>query len=125
MDKKRTLDDYKTAGAWMRICKHVLAKTNNACWSVLAASDRRIFTNAERKISALGSRAEDNMFVDFPELNSDAFDIFYGALDIEPRTDTDREQQYIMQELVIKLFGENWENSQGQGVDADSNGGKR
>lgn len=113
MVKNRKLDDYKMAGAWMRICKAVIANTWTKCWSVLSAKDCRMFDAAERRISALCSRAEDNMFMDFPDLDNEALDIFYGSPDTDPRTDTDREQIKIMQEFVMKIFGENWTAGQG------------
>ena len=108
MDRKRTLEQYKLAGAWMRICKTVIVKTWPECWSVLSAKDCRMFGAAERRISILCSRAEDNMFLDFPHLTSEAFDIFYGSPEIDPRTDTDREQLQLMQKLIRGMFKDNW-----------------
>lgn len=39
MIKDRTLDDYKKAGAWMRLLKTVLAETYVECSKVLKAKD--------------------------------------------------------------------------------------
>ena len=108
MKRIRTIDDYKRAGAWMRICKAVIARTHVECSSVLLEKDRRMFGTAARRIASLCSRAEANMFSDYSELGNDALDIFYGAPHIEPRTETDAGQVRLMQELIISMLGANW-----------------
>lgn len=113
MDRNKPIEQYKTAGAWMRICKHVLNETHTACSSVLKASDSDKFFTLSKKLAVICSRAEDNMLRDHPKLDNEALDIFYGSPDTDPRTDTDREQIRIMQELVMKIFGENWTAGKG------------
>ena len=109
MKRSRTIDDYKRAGAWMRICKAVIARTYVECGSVLLEKDRRMFGTVSRRIASLCSRAEDNMFADYPELGNDALDTFYGAPHIEPRSETDAEQIRLMQSFVVDMFGINWD----------------
>ena len=110
MIKKRTMDDYKTAGAYMRLLKHVMQYAHTACSAVLYAKQSDRFYSAEKTIGALCSCAEDNMFMDFPNLEShEGFDVFWGALDINPpRTETDKEVVELAIKLVKEAFGDNW-----------------
>ena len=109
MIRNRTIDDYKLAGAWMRLCKTVLAKTYTNCGAVLSKTDCQKFNTVTNKISSLCSKAEDNMFADFPHIGNDALDIFYGSASVPPRTETDADQVRLMRQLVIDMFGANWE----------------
>lgn len=110
MEKKseRTLDRYKTAGAWMRLCKSVLSRTFTECSSVLRARDYDSFCKLNQRLEDLCSKAEDNMFDDYPTLDTKYIDIFYGDASIDPRNDVDAEQLGLMQEIVKKMFGSNW-----------------
>ena len=108
MKRTRTIDDYKRAGAWMRLLKTVLAETHLSCSDVLNKNDCLIFDSITKKVNIICSRTEDKMFKDHPELNSDALDIFYGSADCSTRTDTDDEQVHLMQKLIVKMFGTNW-----------------
>lgn len=109
MIQNRTLEDYKRAGAWMRLLKSVLTRTHIECSKVLRAHDADRFNTVETKVGILCSRAEDNMFNDFPKVSNDYLDAFYGVLDSTPfRNDVDKEQVELAEELIKELFGENW-----------------
>lgn len=92
----------------MRLLKSVLAKTEAACSKVTKARDYDKLASARSKIDTVCSRAEDNMFDDFPELSNQHIDVFYGAPDVTT-TDVDKEQTSLMRELVKELFKDNWE----------------
>ena len=104
------MDDYILAGAWMRLCKEVIAKTWTQCGAVLSKNDCLKFETASKRIAVLCSKAEDNMFTDFQNNGNDALDIFYGSADTKPRTETDADQIRLMQRLMIDMFGDNWNN---------------
>lgn len=109
MKINRTLDDYKRAGAWMRLLKSVESRAFTECSKVLRKSDADKFHVVSDRISVISSRAEDNMFDDFPELNNDYLDVFYGDAGTGPfRTRVDSEQIELMIELVKELFKDNW-----------------
>ncbi len=108
MERKRTLEEYKEAGAWMRLLKSVLSKTEVACSKVTKARDYDKLASARSKIDIVCSRAEDNMFDDFPKLSNQHIDVFYGAPDVTT-TDVDKEQTALMRKLVKELFKDNWE----------------
>lgn len=108
MKRTRTIEDYKRAGAWMRLLKTVLAEAHVSCGDVMSKNDCVMFDTVTKKVNLICSRAEDNMFKDLPGISNDALDIFYGSADCSTRTDTDREQVRLMQDLIVNMFGTNW-----------------
>lgn len=109
MERQRTIDDYKEAGAWMRLLKAVFGKTLIACSKVMRVKEYESpLWAAQKRIEQVCSRAEDNMFGDFPELGSKYIDIFYGVPCSRCRNDVDREQVELMIKLVKELFEDNW-----------------
>lgn len=92
----------------MRLLKAVTSKAHIECSKVLNARDSDKFYTVSGKIDTICSRAEDNMFDDFPTLNNDYLDIFYGSPETKTRNDVDQEQIDLMIELVKELFGDNW-----------------
>jgi hypothetical protein len=110
MIQNRTLDDYKRAGAWMRLLKAVLAKTYIECSKVMRVGEYEgRFESVIRKVDNVCSRAEDNMFRDFPEISNQHVAVFYGTPDGKYRSDVDKEQTELMIKLVKDLFKDNWE----------------
>ena len=108
MKKDRSMDDYLRAGAWMRLLKAVFAKTYVECSKVMRVSEYEDkLRSAEKKILSVCSQAEDNMFADFPKLDSDYTDAFYGSPSIN-RSKVDEEQIERMTNYIIELFGKNW-----------------
>lgn len=106
MKKNRTIEDYKRAGASMRLLKAVLTEAYMACSEVLSAKDCDKFEVAIRRVDTICSKAEDNMFRDFPELSDQYVDVFYGTPDT-CTTEVDKEQIGIMLGLVKGLFKNN------------------
>lgn len=109
MISNRTLEDYKRAGAYMRLLKTIFAKTYIEVSKVTRVHEYENKLNAaEKRIDSVCSKAEDNMFYAYPKLSDEYLDIFYGDASAKPRNDVDREQLDLMQELVKEVFGENW-----------------
>lgn len=109
MIKDRTIEDYKVAGAWMRLLKCVESKAHIECSKVLLKSDSDKFHVIENRLYTLCSNAENNMFDDFPAVGDEYVDVFYGAVDAAPRNRLDREQIELAKELATGLFGDNWD----------------
>ena len=122
MEKRNKLIEYKEAGAWMRLCKDVISKTELACCMVLNRKDTALIEKAAEKIASACSRAEDNMFSDYPDLTTGSADIFYGTLEARPRTDIDSEQIELAKELIINLFGKNWDDVTGNDPEKEDKG---
>ena len=108
MNKTKPLEDYKEAGAWIRLCKDVLDQTQKAASKVLDGRDVALISKMHERIMLLSSRAEDKMLHDHPHFNEGATDVFFGNMQDSPRTDTDKEQIEHAQRNIINLFGDNW-----------------
>ena len=57
---------------------------------VISAADQDRFARAMNIIEEICSKAEDNMFHDYPDLPNEYIDVFYGSTQSEPRNDMDR-----------------------------------
>lgn len=109
MISNRTLEDFKRAGAYMRLLKMVFAKTLIEVSKVTRVNEYESKLNAaEKRIESVCSKAEDNMFYAYPKLSDEYLDVFYGCTNMTPRSEVDREQLELMQSLIIDLFGDNW-----------------
>ena len=84
--KERTLDTYMKAGAAMRLYRTLGTRLVLDISKVLSASDQDMLLRLLIKIDRISSRAEDNMFRDYPELPDSYMDVFFGSTDGEPGT---------------------------------------
>lgn len=89
--KDRTIDEYKQAGAGMRLFKELGAKLAVDMSGVLSAPDYDKLFRALRRIDEVCSRAEDNMFHDYPKLGNEYLTVFYGSTGGKPRNAVDEE----------------------------------
>lgn len=105
MLRNRTMEQYKLAGAEMRLLKTLMSKTLVDCSCVLSAADQDKLTRACGRIREVCSHAEDNMFHDFPDLNNDYIDVFYGGTSTKPRNTVDEEQIALAKQVADGLFG--------------------
>lgn len=101
---KRTLEVYKTAGAEMRLYKTLGAKLMTDISRVLSAADQDILMRAMNKIDTVCSRAEENMFRDWPDLSGEHIDVFYGAVDYGTKHDLDAEMVRRAKQIADDLF---------------------
>lgn len=108
MKTTRTLQDYKKAGAWLRICQEVVARTWYASSGVLKTCDSDRFEEMHRRLKTLAAKTESNMNKDYPGKWFEAPDIFFGAPADAPRTDEEVEQLRLMKSLIVDIFGDNW-----------------
>lgn len=102
--KARTIDEYKTAGAMMRLYKTLGSKTCVAVSGVLSAADTDKLLRALSKIDEVCSKAEDNMFRDFPNLGDEYTDVFYGSTENQPRGSLDAEMIARARKAAEELF---------------------
>ena len=102
--KNRTIDEYKKAGAKIRLFKHLGAKVAEDISKVISTSDYKILEGALHRIDVVCSRAEDNMFSDFPELGSEYVDVFYGNVKDKPRNTLDKEIIQMAKKASDDLF---------------------
>lgn len=102
--KERTIDVYKRAGAEMRLLKSVLSKVTVDVSKVLPATETDKLIKEIDRICLICSRAEENMFKDYPNLSNEYTDVFYGALNFEPRNEVDAEIIETAKRVADELF---------------------
>ncbi len=100
----RTIDDYKQAGAEMRLMKTLGGKLVMDISKVLSVKDQDILLRALSRIDKVCSRAEDNMFRDYPRLGSDYIEVFYGDFGDEPINAIDEEITERAKQIAGGLF---------------------
>lgn len=109
---ERTLESYMKAGAEMRLYKTLGAKLWTDCGRLVTADDRKKMMSAFAVIDRVCSNAEDSMFRDYPELTDQYTDVFYGATDIEPRHEVDKQVINLAKETAFGLFAQEEEKKQ-------------
>ena len=100
----RTIDEYKRAGAAIRLLRSVAGKALVDVSGVISSRDQDLLERAINIIEDICSHAEDKMFADFPRLPNDFIDVFYGEVDDEPRNEVDREQIELARKVADELF---------------------
>ena len=100
----RTIDEYKRAGAAMRLFRSVAGKALVDVSGVISSRDQDVLERAINIIEDICSHAEDKMFADFPRLPNDFIDVFYGEVDDDPRNEVDREQIELARKVADELF---------------------
>ena len=105
MLRNRTMEQYKLAGAEMRLLKSLMGKTIVDASCVLTAADQDKLMRALDCIDEVCSHAEDNMFHDYPTLSNDHIDVFYGDVNDEPRNTVDEEQIALAKQVADGRFG--------------------
>ena len=102
--KERTMERYMKAGAEMRLFKNLGARMITDISSVLSAADQDKLIRAMNRIDEVCSKAEDNMFRDYPELPNEYIDVFYGNVESAPRNDVDKRIIEMAREAADGLF---------------------
>ena len=100
----RTIDEYKLAGATMRLLRSVAGKALVDVSGVISSRDQDVLERAINRFEEVCSHAENNMFSDFPRLSNDHINVFYGEVDDEPRSEVDREQIERARKVADELF---------------------
>lgn len=102
--KDRTIDVYKRVGAEMRLLKSILSKVTVDVSKVLTATETDKLIKELDRICLICSRTEENMFKDYPNLSNEYTDVFYGALNFEPRNEVDAEIIETAKRVAYELF---------------------
>ena len=107
MRNKPTIEEYKEAGAWLRICQEVISRAWYSCSAVLKTRDSDRFEPMSYEVKMLAAKGEGNMNRDYPEYWLKAPDIFFGELRNIPQTDIEIEQLRIIKGLIEDMLGDN------------------
>lgn len=103
-NKKRSIDEYKKAGAEMRLFKQLGTKLAVDISAVLPAKETDKLLRALKRIDEVCSHAEDCMFADYPEVSNEYLDVFYGSVNDKPRNSIDEEVITLAREVADGLF---------------------
>ena len=101
--KDRTLDAYEDAGAVLRLLKTLGTKAAVEVSPILHAADTDKLLRALDKVDEICSRAEENMFRDYPQLPSQYIDVFYGAANGQPLNEVDEKIHKKMEVVAREL----------------------
>lgn len=103
--KERTLDVYLNVGAHVRLAKNTAGKAYVALGKVLKSDELAKVRRALDLLDDAVSKAEDRMYCDHPEISGNGYtSVFYGALDIEPRSSTEKEVLRLAKKYADGLF---------------------
>ncbi len=105
--KKRTIDDYKKAGAMFRLMNQLSVHLLVGTASVTKAAERRKIRSAMSRINQVRSDIEDRMFHEHPELSNDYLSVFYGSTLAAPRNSVDEEVLSLVEQQVNHLVNRN------------------
>lgn len=108
MKASKTMQDYKVAGAWLRLCQEVISRTWAASSDVLKVSDSDRFETMEYRLKRMAAEAENGMIKAYPESWYNSSDVFFGTPDSTPQGEIDAEQIQLMKSLIVDMFGDNW-----------------
>lgn len=102
--KDRTIEAYKCAGAKMRIVKQLGAVLLRDMQGMVSDKDYEKVKNALGKINQVSAYANTHMFVDFPDLDKQYDNVFYGNVTDEPNNPVDAEQIALAKNIVKNMM---------------------
>ena len=101
---ERTMDTYMEAGAYARLLSVIGTKAVVEMSKVLPAKDSDKFVVLLNRIDEIISKADDQLFKDFPGIGNEGTDVFYGTLNAEPRNGLDRKVIQMAKQKAMELF---------------------
>ena len=103
--KERTMEVYVEAGAYARLLSDIGTKAAVALSRILPAKETDRLLSVLRKIDEAKSKADDQLFRDFPNIGRAGTDVFYGALRLEPDNELDEKVISAARQKAKELFG--------------------
>jgi len=101
---ERTMDTYMEAGAYARLLSVIGTKAVVEMSKVLPAKDSDKFVVLLNRIDEIISKADDQLFKDFPGIGNEGADVFYGTLSAQPRNELDEKVVQMAQQKATELF---------------------
>ena len=102
--KDRSIEQYMLVGAEMRLFKDIRTQLCVDASRILNVPEMDKLLRAMKKVDTICSYLEERMFQDHPELNIDYTDVFYGSLQLGPRTTVDDEVMKLARSVADDLF---------------------
>lgn len=105
MTKHRTLEDYKRAGAYLRLLNSVFVDTfSNVCRVFPLKETGRLASIDKNVLVKFRCSAEERMWHDHPGLTPEHRHVFFGSPDVPPRDDVDLEVQGIIIDIMEEML---------------------
>lgn len=101
---ERTMEMYVEAGAYVRLLSDIGSKAVVAMSKVLPAKDADRLVVLLNRIDEVKSKADDQLFRDYPKLGNEGTDVFYGTLGEAPRNELDAEVIAVARQKTMALF---------------------
>ena len=101
---ERTMEAYVEAGAYARLLSDIGTKAAVTMSKVLPAKETDRLVNLLNRFDEIKSKADDQLFRDYPALGHEGTDVFYGTLGQEPRNQLDEEIISIAKQKAMGLF---------------------
>ena len=102
---ERTVEVYLEAGAYARLLYDIAVKAYVSLSKILPKKDVRALGTLLHNLAGVKSKADDQLFRDFPGIGDKGFDVFYGALYLEPDNELDEQVIRMAKEKAMALFG--------------------
>ena len=103
---ERTMEVYVEAGAYARLLSDIGTKTAVAMSKILPAKETDRLMNLLHRFDEVKSKADDQLFRDFPQIGNEGTDVFYGTLSTEPRNELDAEVIRTAKAKAAELFSD-------------------
>ena len=116
---ERTMEMYVEAGAYARLLSDIGAKAVVAMSQILPAKGADRLVVLLNRIDEVKSKADDQLFSDYPNLGNEGTDVFYGTLSAEPRNGLDAEVIRMARQKAGELFGDASNKVHEDSCDAD------
>lgn len=103
---ERTMEVYVEAGAHARLLSDIGTKAAVAMSKVLPAKEADKLVALLNRIDEVKSKADDQLFRDFPDLGHEGTAVFYGSLSQEPDCKLDEEVIGTAKAKAAEMFGD-------------------
>lgn len=100
------MEVYVEAGAYARLLSDIGAKASVAMSQILPAKETDRLVNLLHRIDEVKSKADAQMFRDFPDLGHEGTAVFYGTLSQNPNCKLDEEVIGTAKAKARELFGD-------------------
>ena len=104
--KDRTMETYIKAGAYARLLFDIGNKAAEALSCVLPAKDTDRLLVLLNKIDWIKSKADTQLFTDYPGLGHEGTSVFYGPLNYAPENELDERVISEARRMAAALFGD-------------------
>lgn len=100
----RTLEEYMRLGAYYTILKEIVVTTDVETGYLCGGKIAKNTSRAVEKIYQSCSDAEDCMFKDYPMLESDYVNVFYGGISGSKKTPVAKREKQMIKDILKEMI---------------------